>query len=74
MKRLCIKTNLEEALLDSDFVIESIYENLEVKRKLFKKMDALLPEKIIIASSTSGLMMSNIAQDMSQHPERAIVA
>ncbi len=74
LKRLSIKTNLEEALLDSDFVIESIFENLEVKRRLFKKMDALLPEKVVLASSTSGLMMSEIAQDMLQHPERAIVA
>ena len=74
VKRLCIKTNLEEALLDSDFVIESIFENLEVKLRLFKKMDALLPMKVILASSTSGLMMSDIAQDMSHHPERAIVA
>lgn len=72
--RLNTDTSLEAALVNADFVIESVYEDLEVKRRLFKELDDLAREEVILASSTSGFMMSDIALDMRRHPERAIVA
>jgi 3-hydroxypropionate dehydrogenase (NADP+) len=65
---------LEQVLKKIDFVIESVYENLDVKRLLYKEMDEISPKRVIFASSTSGYMMTNIARDMVNHPERAIVA
>jgi 3-hydroxypropionate dehydrogenase (NADP+) len=74
IRSLNTSTELEDVLSSSDFVIESVFENLEVKQSLYKKMDELTSEEIILASSTSGLMMSDISKDMMYHPERAIVA
>lgn len=73
-KRLSKTTNLEEALKDTDFVIESVYENLGVKCPLYAEMDEITPKNVILASSTSGYMMSDINREMKKHPERAIVA
>jgi len=73
-KRLTQTTSLEEALEGTDFVIESVYESLDVKCPLFAEMDELAPKDVILASSTSGFMMSEIKRDMKNHPERAIVA
>jgi 3-hydroxypropionate dehydrogenase (NADP+) len=72
--RISTKMSLEQALENVDLVIESVYENLEVKRLLFEEMDKIAPENVIFTSSTSGYMMTDIARDMKHHPERAIVA
>jgi len=73
-KRLSKTTSLAEALDKTDFVIESVFENLKVKCPLYAEMDEIAPKNVILASSTSGFMMSEINRDMKQHPERAIVA
>jgi 3-hydroxybutyryl-CoA dehydrogenase len=62
--------NLKE-LADSDIVIEAIVENLEVKRKLFSDLEALVSEKAILASNTSSLSIASIAASC-QKPERVI--
>ena len=72
--RLTKTTSLEEALNKTDFVIESVFENLKVKCPLYAEMDKIAPKDVILASSTSGFMMSEISRDMKKHPERAIVA
>ena len=72
--RLSSTTSLEEALSGADFVIESVFESLDVKCPLYAEMDRIAPADVVLASSTSGFMMSDIAQDMEHHPERAIVA
>jgi 3-hydroxypropionate dehydrogenase (NADP+) len=73
-KRISTTTSLKEALSGVDFVIESVYESLEVKCPMYAEMDELAPENVIFSSSTSGYMMSEIGRDMKHHPERAIVA
>ncbi len=73
-RRLSTTTRLEEALNGIDFVIESVYENLELKRTLYAEMDEIAQEDVILASSTSGFMMGEINREMKKHPERAIVA
>ena len=72
--RLSSTTSLEKALDGADFVIESVFESLDVKCPLYAEMDAMAPADVVFASSTSGYMMSDIARDMEHHPERAIVA
>lgn len=72
--RLISTTSLKEALHGADYVQESVYESLDVKCPLYAEMDRLVQEKTVIASSTSGLMMSIISKDMELYPERAIVA
>jgi 3-hydroxypropionate dehydrogenase (NADP+) len=72
--RLSSTTSLEQALDGADFVIESVFESLDVKCPLYAEMDAMAPADVVFASSTSGYMMSDIARDMKHYPERAIVA
>ena len=72
MDRLRIVTDLKEALEGADFVQESGPERLEIKQQLYSEMGKILPRSIIIGSSTSGLMMSDIQSDCST-PERTVI-
>jgi 3-hydroxypropionate dehydrogenase (NADP+) len=74
ISRIETTTDLEEALNVTDFVQESVYESYEVKKPLYGKMDELTSEDVIIASSTSGLLMTEIQKAMNSHPERGVVA
>ena len=56
---------------DVDIVIEAIYEDLEVKRKLFQELEKNCPESAIFASNTSSLPISAIAA-ATKKPEKVI--
>lgn len=56
----CFTTSLEEAVLDADFVQESAPERLDIKRDLYARLDSAMANDVVIASSTSGLLMSDI--------------
>ena len=51
---------LEEALADADLVIEAVPENLELKRKVHKEIDAVAPSHAILATNSSSLPVSKI--------------
>ena len=53
-------TDLGEALSDAHVVIEAVYEDIEVKREVFKKADATCPSETILASNTSTLSISEL--------------
>ena len=74
ISRIETTTELAEALKKADFVQESVYESYEVKKPLYGMMDELAPEDVILASSTSGLLMTEVQKAMNVHPERGIVA
>lgn len=52
------------ALATCDLVVEAVVENLEVKRKLMRDLDALLPADAVLASNTSSLSITAIAADL----------
>lgn len=60
-----------EALADAGLVIEAIVENLDVKRGLFKQLEALCSAECILASNTSSLSITSIAAGL-VHPQRVI--
>ncbi|MBC9034341.1 3-hydroxyacyl-CoA dehydrogenase [Sphingomonas sp. JC676] len=70
---LSFTADLDEALAEADFVQENGPERLDFKRKLYGQLDALLPRDVIIASSSSGLPMSQIQVGAAFHPERCII-
>ena len=70
--RLRFHPDMEEAVQGADFVQENGPERDEVKRKLFERLDAVLPPNVILASSSSGLKMSSI-QSGCRHPERCVI-
>lgn len=52
--------DMEAACARASFVIEAIVEDLEAKQALFERLDAMLPESVIIVSNTSGLRITDI--------------
>jgi len=70
--RLRITGDLAEAVGDAEFVQESAPENLALKQALYERLGELVPQDVVIASSTSGLTMSDI-QARCSSPERSLV-
>lgn len=68
--RLTTTTDLAAAAT-GDLVIESIVEHLPTKQQFFRELDDLCPTRVILATNTSGLRISDIAAHMT-HPERAV--
>lgn len=68
---LILAEEKETALAQAQFVIEAVYEDLGLKQELFQELDTLLPPEVVIASNTSGLRITEIA-DRTTHPERCV--
>ncbi len=68
--RLC--ATLQEAATGADLVVEAVPERLDLKRRVYEQVEAV-NETAIIASSTSGILPSDLQAEMTR-PERLIVA
>jgi 3-hydroxyacyl-CoA dehydrogenase len=71
--KLKFTASLAQAVTDVDLVQENGPERLEFKQKLYGELDKLLPPDAIIASSSSGLKMSEIQLGAASHPERCVI-
>src|SRR5580658_6037460 len=71
--RLSFTADLATAVKGADLVQENGPERIEFKRKLYGQLDKLLPADVIIASSSSGLTMSEIQSGCGTHPERCVI-
>lgn len=60
--RLRTTTSLREAASDADLVIEAIPEVLDLKRKIFAELEAIIPAGTVLATNTSGLSITAIAE------------
>ena len=60
-----------EAARESDFVVETVYEDMKVKRELFGRLDSLCPPETILATNTTALSVSEIAEATSR-PDKVI--
>ena len=69
---LSFHTESEAALAGAEFVQESAPEREELKRALLARLDAVLDPEVVIASSSSGLLMSRLQNDC-RHPERCVI-
>ena len=72
--RLAFTADLPEAVKGVDLVQENGPERIDFKKKLYGQLDELLPPDVIIASSSSGLTMSEIQSGAPFHPERCVIA
>ena len=70
--RLRISHDLGDAVAGADFVKESAPENLALKQALYASLGTLVPADVVIASSTSGLTMTDI-QAHCPTPARTVV-
>lgn len=54
-------TDLRKAVDGTDVVIEAIFENMQIKKEIFKELDEICPEHVIFASNTSSLSITELA-------------
>jgi len=66
--------DLARAVAGADLVQENGPERVDFKQRLYGQLDELLPPDVIIASSSSGIPMSQIQVGARSHPERCVIA
>ena len=71
--RLSFTASLADAVKDTDLVQENGPEKIDFKKTLYRQLDELLPANVLIASSSSGLTMSEIQSACTNHPERCVL-
>jgi 3-hydroxyacyl-CoA dehydrogenase len=71
--RLSFAAALTDAVKDADLVQENGPEKIEFKKTLYRQLDEVLHPSVIIASSSSGLTMSEIQSACELHPERCVI-
>jgi 3-hydroxyacyl-CoA dehydrogenase len=65
---------LAQAVANADLVQENGPERIDFKQKLYGQLDEMLAPDVIVASSSSGLTMSEIQKGAASHPERCVIA
>jgi len=61
----------KDAFADAGFIIEAVFEDLEVKKKVFAEVEEFVAPEAILATNTSSLSISAMAADL-KHPERVV--
>ncbi len=64
-------TTSYEGFEDCDFVLEAIFEDLDVKKQVFGELEAVVPAECILATNTSALSVTAMAERL-QRPERLV--
>jgi len=73
LDRIRTTTSIPEGVGGADLIVEAIIEDIDQKRDLFSQVEAACPLHSIIASNTSSIMPSLMA-DAFEHPEHFLVA
>jgi 3-hydroxybutyryl-CoA dehydrogenase len=63
--RVILSTSLEDAA-GADFIIEAAFENFEVKRTIFQKLDGVCGPATIFATNTSSLPITKLAASVNR--------
>jgi 3-hydroxybutyryl-CoA dehydrogenase len=71
LERLTTASTLAEGAREADLVIEAVPESLELKTKVFRELDEVAPRDAILATNTSSLPVSKIA-DATKRPEMVV--
>lgn len=71
-----ISTNLslKNTAENSDFIIEAVFEDLNIKQRIFSELDKYCSKEIVLASNTSSFKSSQISENCNNYSERIIVA
>ncbi|MEV6346175.1 3-hydroxyacyl-CoA dehydrogenase NAD-binding domain-containing protein [Actinoplanes sp. NPDC051851] len=56
---------------DADFVIEAVFENLDLKKQIWAELEKIVSPEAILATNTSSLSITDMAADL-EHPERVV--
>ena len=71
LSRIKLTTSLEEAAENADLAIESITENRDAKKEIFKRLDEVCPPKTLLASNSSFLNIFDFVE--TSRPEKVLV-
>jgi 3-hydroxypropionate dehydrogenase (NADP+) len=71
LRRITMRTVIGEAVCNADYVQESVPDDYGLKKQVFGEMDAAAPDHAILASSSSGLLMTEI-QKVATRPQRCV--
>lgn len=71
LSRIRTTTDLTEAVREADLVVEAIFENLELKKQVFKEIDENAPPHTIIASNTSTLSITALGA-ATRRPDKVV--
>jgi 3-hydroxybutyryl-CoA dehydrogenase len=67
--RLRFSADLDAAAMTADFVIEAAVEQVDVKRQIFARLDAVAPARAVLATNSSAIVSSQLA-DATGRPDR----
>jgi len=70
LSNIATTTDLKDAS-DADFAVEAVFENLEVKSKVFGELDEVCPDHTILATNTSAIPISSIAA-ATERPDKVV--
>lgn len=73
LARIESRTGLEDAVEDASYVQESVFENADVKRAIYRRLDAAVGSETIIGSSSSGIPCSVFTEGLECAP-RCLIA
>ncbi len=71
MKRIKGTTDIVEAVKDADLVIEAVFEDMNLKKKVFKELDEASPSHAILASNTSVLSITEMGS-ATKRPDKVV--
>jgi 3-hydroxyacyl-CoA dehydrogenase len=72
LKRIKMSRLIGEAVRNADYVQESVPDHYDFKKQVFREMDVAAPDHAILASSSSGLLMTEI-QKATRKPQRCVL-
>ncbi|MDT0319740.1 3-hydroxyacyl-CoA dehydrogenase family protein [Streptomyces millisiae] len=70
LERITTSTELD-AVAHADIVVEAVFEQVEVKRELFRTLDGLVKDTTVLASNTSAIPITKLAA-ATRNPERVV--
>jgi len=71
LARIAPTLDLREALHNADFAIEAVFEDIELKKRIFRELDEASPDKTILASNTSALPITSMAM-VTKRPQKVV--
>ena len=71
LKGLITGSTSKEGFADADFVIEAVFEEMGVKKKVWAEVEQIVTPECVLASNTSSLSITEMASEL-EHPERVV--
>ena len=71
LKGLVTGSTSKDGFADADFVIEAVFEEMGVKKKVWSEVEAIVTPECVLATNTSSLSVTEMAEDLA-HPERVV--